>query len=120
MGVRPRDRQPERTRSAGRATSASGCAYRFAKRIVEAGYTCDASNTNALSKTLVRWHRDGTSVEDIRAMVDIFTSTPTRYMNGDEIPWRAFINAREKLRADAAKHAAPATVYDNPYKAVSR
>lgn len=96
------------TGAARSATTSHACALRF-KALAFQHTPLDGTNERALSATMKRWVVEGLSVDVLRAMVDTFCESPERYSTGrEEVMWRAFINAREKLHADAQK-AQPAT-----------
>ncbi len=75
--------------------------------MLAAGYV-DPVNVRQLAATLNRWHIEGIDLPTLVAMADIFAGSPERYGPVDAVPWRAFINARQKLHTDATKVAAAA------------
>lgn len=98
------DRDGKLNPAAERGDTANGCVQRLKiKLLAHSDDYVDPVNVKALTATLKRWESDGTEIEVIREMVDIFAAAPRRYMPKDDIPWRAFINARQKLQADAEK-----------------
>lgn len=89
-----------------RKPTATSLAHRLDQKVHELGFTVDPVHINEMRTTFRRWHNEGTDLELIAAMVDVFCGAPRRYMKGDELPWRAFYNAREKLRVDGLKRIA--------------
>jgi hypothetical protein len=66
--------------------------------------TINPANLQALSAVLKNWYTEGLELADMKEMVDLFVKHPDTYMTGlQDIPWRAFINARVKLQADGTK-----------------
>lgn len=90
--------------AAQRGDSPHGCAQRLKILLLaHENHYADPVNVRQLTATLRRWVDADLPVELVREMVDTFADAPDRYLNGDEVPWRAFINARQKLAADAEK-----------------
>lgn len=89
------------------AAEAADTPYRCALRFKELGIKdkkIAPANLKEFAATFKQWYAEGLELDVLKTMVDIFAAKPESYMTGrQEIPWRAFINAREKLRADATK-----------------
>ena len=93
-----------RNPAAERGDTAHGCAQRLKWGLTQyAEDYPDPVNVKVLTVTLRRWVEDGIEVATVREMVDTFVDTPAKYIAGDDVPWRCFINARQKLLTDARR-----------------
>jgi hypothetical protein len=103
-------------RAAINGTTAYGQACRLLLGLEGKGYPSSV-NVPAVSRSMRTWmEADGVTLATIEGMVDVFVASPQRYMAADAIPWRGFINARQKLVVDGKRTVAAA----RPKKRTSR
>lgn len=76
-------------------------------------------DVKALARRLNDRHRGGESRETQQAMVELFALNPSRYVQGDQKGWTAFLAAAPKLAADvgASSRVAPTAYAEDPYAA---
>lgn len=100
-------------------TSGWGIARRLQLALADAdGVDLRIVDVKALARRLNDRHRGGESRETQCAMVEMFVRSPSRYVQGDQKGWTAFLAAAPKLAADvgASSHTAGSNVYDeDPY-----
>lgn len=90
-----------RQKGAQRLDTAPGLAVHFKSATTGLGWGLETTNVNALAKHFSTWMEQGTTADDIRAMIRLYVNDPG--VRNDKVPpWKDFMSQRFLLRSKIA------------------
>ena len=78
-----------------------GLSSYFRQSCADQGISLRDFSYPALRANLTRWHREGTPVEVMRTMVDLFVKLPEDRFTRRTVAWKLFVHLRPELEAKA-------------------